>query len=64
MTTDTFRPKVPEPPSTDHRIAVALEITMLIVFIGNHSLLGVVLSGAYAYYSATWALFAKVFRDD
>ena len=63
MSTSVWDPKPPKLPRTNHLIAVVLELTIVITFIGNHSLFGVALCGAYGWYSATWALF-RMKNDD
>lgn len=51
------RPRTPEPPRPAHYVAVALELSMVVVFAANRSVTGLVLCAAYLWFSATLALF-------
>jgi hypothetical protein len=51
------RPHAPEPPRLSHLLAVALELSMVVVFAANRSAVGLVLCAAYLWFSATLALF-------
>jgi hypothetical protein len=63
MTTDAqSAPLDPKGPSWSHLLAVALEVAILAELVRQHSIVGVMLCVAYAWYSATWAAFAGLFR--
>jgi hypothetical protein len=49
----------PTPPGLGHIIAVILELSIVATFIVHRSAVGLLLCVAYAYFSATRALFAK-----
>lgn len=51
------RPKLPKPPSLPHSTACALELGMVATFIAHRSIVGLLLCVAYAWFSATWAMF-------
>jgi len=57
MSTDVWN-HTPKPPSKGMLIAATLECCMLATFAYNRSVVGVVLWAAYAWFSATWALFS------
>lgn len=47
----------PEPPRWSAYLAVVLELAIVAVLAAHHSVAGLVLALAYAWYSATWSLF-------
>ena len=50
-------PKLPDP---RFALAVALELSIVVTFVAERSVIGLLLCVAYAYFSATWAmLFGK-----
>jgi hypothetical protein len=51
------RPKTPKPPRLGLIVAVMLEISVVATFTVHHSVVGLLLCAAYAWFSATWALF-------
>lgn len=44
---------------TQHLFAIAVEAGFVLTFLYHESILGFVLCGAYAWYSATWAWFTR-----
>jgi len=57
------KPK-PEPPGPGMYVAVLLELCIAATLAANRSVLGMLLAALYAPWSATWSLFARIFRDD
>lgn len=57
LTLDRPDPDPKPPPRPSHILAVCLEIGMVATFVAHHSVVGLVLCVAYAWFSATWALF-------
>jgi len=53
------RPRTPKPPRLSHIVAVILELSIVATLTAHHSYVGLGLCGAYAWFSATWALFAR-----
>ncbi len=53
------RPKTPKPPRPGHLLAAALEISIGVTLTVHHSVVGLLLCGGYAWFSATWSLFAR-----
>lgn len=56
----------PEPnkPKLGAYIAVLLEVLMVAEFINLHSWTGIILAILYAWFSATWSLFAGILKPD
>lgn len=52
----------PKPPRIGGYIAVLLEISIVAVLAAEHSVIGLLLCAGYAWFSATWALFANLLR--
>ncbi len=52
-----------KPPSVGMYIATLLELAMLACFAWNGSFVGAAIWGLYLYYSATWALVHKVWKE-
>jgi hypothetical protein len=55
------RPSKRKPPRIGPVIAVALELAILGTFAVQRSVGGLLLCAAYAWFSATWAMFAGAF---
>jgi hypothetical protein len=55
----TQRRPTPKPPAPSHIVAVLLEWSIVAVLASHHSVTGLVLAFFYAWFSATWALFAR-----
>jgi hypothetical protein len=54
----------PKGPKFPHVVAVVLELSMLATFIANRSIVGILLAFAYAWFSATWAMFFDACQKD
>ncbi len=52
------RPNTPEPPGLGMIVAVCLELCIVATFTVNHSIAGLLLCAAYAWFSATWSFLA------